>query len=305
MAPGITPGAIVAVRRDLPSRTFGKGGAATLPPSERLETSRTPSIGIYYLGVISMSKRLVALMAATCALLSSLIVGAAAAPVAAAPIPLLLTMEDGGGVLQIPRAGGPLPPREPDHLRRHPRHGPRRHRCDHGQQPHDPLVLVRGAGPGWGANYAEVDASFSEVSPGTYTGSVSPGGDMTLRTALRVDLHIEVPGTGITGDCTTSPVNLGLLSSAPYDEGTGRRDRGRRELLDPLVRRQPDLRGNHPHRPPERAPRRARPLPVPRPRRRSRAAAGAGRRVHHDVGGGTGGQRPLRRRGHPQRRRRP
>lgn len=69
---------------------------------------------------------------------------------------------------------------------------------------------------------AFVDASFSQVSPGSGSGTLGPDGSLTLSSSLRVDLHVEVPGAGLTGDCVTTPVALEFTSTSPYSEDTDR-----------------------------------------------------------------------------------
>ncbi|HYI61653.1 MAG TPA: Ig-like domain repeat protein [Acidimicrobiales bacterium] len=67
-----------------------------------------------------------------------------------------------------------------------------------------------------------IDATFSEVTPGTVTGSVDPDGNLLLQASLTVDLDIEVIPTGETqplpfpGECRTTPVSLTLDSTVPY-----------------------------------------------------------------------------------------
>jgi len=70
-----------------------------------------------------------------------------------------------------------------------------------------------------------IDATFTQVTPGNLTGTVDAEGTVTLSTALRVDLHVEVGRnpTLITTDCSSSPVNLTLGSpdGQPWNPETG------------------------------------------------------------------------------------
>lgn len=67
-----------------------------------------------------------------------------------------------------------------------------------------------------------VDASFSELTPGSTFGSVNKQGDVTVSASVKVDLHVEVGSPAIlSADCTATPISLGLSSTAPYDEGSG------------------------------------------------------------------------------------
>lgn len=68
-----------------------------------------------------------------------------------------------------------------------------------------------------------VDATFSQVSPGTGTGSIDAEGNVAFRTQLTVDLHIEVNDPPIlVQECQATPVSIALDSTAPWDPGTGR-----------------------------------------------------------------------------------
>ena len=69
-----------------------------------------------------------------------------------------------------------------------------------------------------------VDAVFTEVTPGTVTGTVKkdPNNDnlatLTVKTSVKVDLHIEVNDPPIlTADCTATPISLELTTKVPYD----------------------------------------------------------------------------------------
>ncbi|HEX7133420.1 MAG TPA: DUF4214 domain-containing protein [Iamia sp.] len=83
-----------------------------------------------------------------------------------------------------------------------------------------------------GALTANVEATITEVSPGTSTGSVTrvvdsepPLADVSLQTSVTVDLHIVVQGAGIDAMCQSTPVNLDLASVEPTDgEGVVLRD---------------------------------------------------------------------------------
>lgn len=65
-----------------------------------------------------------------------------------------------------------------------------------------------------------IDADFAQVTPGSGAGSIDSEGNVLFQTALKVDLHIEV--IGLVADCTSSPINLTLESTSPYNPETGR-----------------------------------------------------------------------------------
>jgi hypothetical protein len=67
-----------------------------------------------------------------------------------------------------------------------------------------------------------VNAVFSEVNPGTVTGTVTKQGPnegkVTIKSSVKVDLHIEVSRPAIlSADCTAAPISIELLSTVPYD----------------------------------------------------------------------------------------
>ena len=67
-----------------------------------------------------------------------------------------------------------------------------------------------------------VDAAFSQVSPGSGTGSIDADGNVAFRTELTVDLHIEVNDPpDIIQECQATPVSIALDSVAPWDPETG------------------------------------------------------------------------------------
>jgi len=64
-----------------------------------------------------------------------------------------------------------------------------------------------------------IDASFREVAPQSVSGTIDHLGNVSVRAQMAVDLHVEVGNPAfLTADCTASPVNLNLRSTAPYDE---------------------------------------------------------------------------------------
>ncbi|HYI60341.1 MAG TPA: Ig-like domain repeat protein [Acidimicrobiales bacterium] len=67
-----------------------------------------------------------------------------------------------------------------------------------------------------------VDATFSEVAPGTVTGSLDDEGNFSVEMMVKADLHIELNSPpALLADCTTPPIPLRFVSTAPYDrEGT-------------------------------------------------------------------------------------
>ncbi len=68
-----------------------------------------------------------------------------------------------------------------------------------------------------------VDATFSEVDPGSGTGSIDAEGNVSFSTALTVDLHIEVNNPpALVQECRTTPVEITLNSQAPHDPSTQR-----------------------------------------------------------------------------------
>jgi len=67
---------------------------------------------------------------------------------------------------------------------------------------------------------AHIDATITEVNPGTATGTVDPDGNVSLSTMVTVDLRVRVPAGGIDDRCRATPVNLQLFSVTPYDPDT-------------------------------------------------------------------------------------
>lgn len=69
----------------------------------------------------------------------------------------------------------------------------------------------------------DVDATFSQTTAGSGTGSVDAAGNVAFNTSLKAQLRLEIGGPdGLIQDCATSPVNVSLGSDAPYDTTTGR-----------------------------------------------------------------------------------
>lgn len=67
-----------------------------------------------------------------------------------------------------------------------------------------------------------VDATFTQVAPGTGTGVIDADGNVTFSTSLTVDLDIEVGDPVVlTAQCRATPVHIQLDSVAPYDPETG------------------------------------------------------------------------------------
>jgi len=66
----------------------------------------------------------------------------------------------------------------------------------------------------------DITAKFSQPSLGT--GNADGLGNVELRVAIKLDIHVDVGGGAIVTDCVSSPVNLRLVSTAPYDAATQR-----------------------------------------------------------------------------------
>ena len=62
------------------------------------------------------------------------------------------------------------------------------------------------------------NVTFSEVNPGTATGTINSNGDVTISDALQVELGVLEP---IQAQCVTSPINVILQSTGSYDPSTG------------------------------------------------------------------------------------
>ncbi len=67
-----------------------------------------------------------------------------------------------------------------------------------------------------------VDATLTQVTPGAGTGVIDADGNVQFRTSMKVRLDIEVPSANLRARCETSPVELVLDSTAPYNASTKR-----------------------------------------------------------------------------------
>lgn len=139
----------------------------------------------------------------------------ASAPAGAAPQGFSLEMPEGGGILQIRDAEDPYALEVPTTLEG---------TVDDetgaisGGTLSTPPVSFETESQGFPVF---VDATFSEVSPGPVSGTLGSDGGMVVQDSLTVDLHIEVGEPAfIVADCRTTPVNLTLNSTSPYDPGT-------------------------------------------------------------------------------------
>ncbi len=66
-----------------------------------------------------------------------------------------------------------------------------------------------------------VDATFSQVTPGSGTGSIDSDGNVSFRTSITVDLHIEVNNPPVlVQECQATPVNIALDSVTPWNPET-------------------------------------------------------------------------------------
>ncbi len=66
-----------------------------------------------------------------------------------------------------------------------------------------------------------VDATFSQITPASGTGSIDADGNVSFRTDVTVDLHLEINDPpSLVQECRTTPVSLALDSVAPYDPTT-------------------------------------------------------------------------------------
>lgn len=65
---------------------------------------------------------------------------------------------------------------------------------------------------------ANITASFSTLSA---SGSADGLGNVNISAAVKLDIHVDVGGGAIVTDCVSEPVNLAMVSEAPYDPDTG------------------------------------------------------------------------------------
>lgn len=163
-----------------------------------------------------MSRRALAALVAALTALSGIVVGVMTPlPAAAAPVPLDMEMVADSGELLVRDAEEPFLLESPTRVT-----GTIDTDQISGATLTTPTISFQQPVAG-GALTADVDVAFSQVTPGSATGTLGPDGAFTLQTALRADIHVEVPAAGLSGDCVAAPVQLELSSLEPYSEETG------------------------------------------------------------------------------------
>lgn len=65
----------------------------------------------------------------------------------------------------------------------------------------------------------DITARFTTLS---VSGNADGLGNVNVNAAVKLDVHVDVGGGAIVTDCVSSPVDLALVSTAPYDAGTQR-----------------------------------------------------------------------------------
>ncbi len=137
----------------------------------------------------------------------------AAPPASAAPQSFTLNMVEGGGQLKLASSAEPFVMQNPTSVTG---------------------TIDDATGVMTGLNFSTPNINFQQEASGlnvditakfttiSATGNGDGLGNVTVNARVKLDIHLNIGGGAIVTDCVSSPVNLALVSTAPYDPATKR-----------------------------------------------------------------------------------